>query len=351
MCYNRSHRGFTLIELLVVIAIIAILIGLLLPAVQKVREAANRMKCSNNLKQLGLAAHGYHDAYQTFPLGLELNAGATTAQSTFLIRLLPYIEQANLYNQWDFTTFANNVTSGRTATMVPIFVCPSDVFAQNPFTLNATPVVFSPAQTASGNPVAGLFSGSSYAGNYGTGSYYTSFSGFPIKPNGIFFMTGPGVEMNNTNVPGGKLHVLADNHQNLPPVKLTGIPDGTSNTLMMGEKNHNDPLFDTWTAANSGLKMYQVSVWAWGGGRKGSAMLFCSSVVPINTTIQSLGGGTNVINNQDKRFNAWGSNHTGGANFVLADGSVRFIADSIAQQTLAALSTRDGGEVIPGDSL
>src|SRR5262245_48362499 len=98
----RSTRraGFTLIELLVVIAIIAILIGLLLPAVQKAREASARTKCQNNLHQLGLGVHNYESNHRQFPIGLELRAGATTARTTFFIELLPFIEQEPLYRQW-----------------------------------------------------------------------------------------------------------------------------------------------------------------------------------------------------------------------------------------------------------
>src|SRR5262245_29437844 len=108
---EMMRKGFTLIELLVVIAIIAILIGLLLPAVQKVREAAARAKCANNLKQLGIAVHAYEGVYQKFPLGLELRAGSTTTRSTFFIDLLPYIEQAPLHQQWDFANPANNTNA------------------------------------------------------------------------------------------------------------------------------------------------------------------------------------------------------------------------------------------------
>ncbi|WP_254512703.1 DUF1559 family PulG-like putative transporter [Anatilimnocola floriformis] len=349
-----ERRAFTLVELLVVIAIIGVLVALLLPAVQAAREAARRIQCQNHLKQLALGIHNHEGTYKTFPLGLELRSGATTARSTFFVAILPFIEQQPLYDKWDFTNSVNNVSltvgSSRAATKIKVHVCPSDIFRENPFMLPGTGEAFSPSQTASGNPYGGYYSGTSYAGNYGTGGYHTSFSTFPIRPDGVLFMTGPGTEL---RVPGGNLHALAENHQSLPPLRISEITDGTSNTLMLGEKNHKDADFDQWTGENSGFKMYQVSAWAWAGGRKGSAMLFGSSAVAINTTVRKLSptaATTPNIQNQDRRFNAWGSNHAGGgSNFALSDGSIRFVRDSISLQILAAVSTRAGGETVTLD--
>lgn len=355
MRYSTSppRRGFTLVELLVVIAIIGVLVALLLPAVQAAREAARRIQCQNHLKQIALGIHNHESTYKILPLGLELRAGATTSRSTFFIQILPFVEQQPLFDKWDFNSSANNVSTtlaaSRAATMIKIYTCPSDVFRENPYNLPATGATFSPSQSQSGNPYAGFYSATSYAGNYGTGSYHTSFSVFPVKPNGVLFMTGPGTELSS---PGGSMHTLADNHRAIAPLRLAEITDGTSNTLLLGEKNHRDPDFDQWTGQNSGLRMHQVSAWAWAGGRKGSAMLFCSSAVPINTTIRRLNPSSPTspnIQNQDRRFNAWGSNHLGGANFAICDGSVRFVSNSIALQTLAAVSTRAGGESVSLD--
>src|SRR5260370_5742429 len=130
---QRTRQAFTLIELLVVIAIIAVLIGLLVPAVQKVREAASRAQCLNNLKQLALAAHDHHDARRKFPTGLHMGVnmggGRYAGGTSWMVELLPYIEQDNLYKKWDYDDFRTNVAGGPNATtaqLIKIDRCPSD---------------------------------------------------------------------------------------------------------------------------------------------------------------------------------------------------------------------------------
>lgn len=357
-----KRRAFTLVELLVVIAIIGILIALLLPAVQAAREAARRSQCLNNLKQLGIAAHNYHDAHKSFPLGMELCKEPSLTVATFFVRLLPYVEENGLADLWTYpdvnwsggrpeSAFPNmdvnvtgDVTTSRAATVVPTFICPSDRFESNPFllgTIGNAPSGF--GSTSSNGCFPGYYSASSYAGNYGQGSFYLQNSQFAIRPNGVFFLSGPSDQLAPPPV-GNKLHKLADNHQNLAPVSVARITDGTSSTFMMGEKYHEDPVFDSWTSNNSGFKMYQVSAWAWQGGVKGAAALFCSSAVPIDEDV-SYWSTTPDIGAQDKRFNSWGSGHPGGVNFVFCDGSARFISDTISDIALSRMSTRDGGEV------
>jgi prepilin-type N-terminal cleavage/methylation domain-containing protein len=349
---HRARGGFTLVELLVVIAIIGVLVALLLPAVQAAREAARRTQCGNGIRQLAVASQDYHSAKNEFPLGMEMMPGLNLTRATMFVRLLPYLEQGALYQQWDFQPAgagrnpSKNITSdsatSRAATVIPSFLCPSDQFAENPYLLPGdTPKAF-PSQNAAGG-VTGYYSGTSYAGNYGEGSYYTQFSQFRIRPSGIFFITGEDASLSNG------LHVLADDHRNLPAVKISAVTDGTSSTLMFGEKYHFDEFFDSWTSGNSGLKMYHVSAWAWTGGMKGTAHVFCSSAVPLNQDMRRLTASPNSIEAQDRRFNGWGSGHPGGVMFAFCDSSVRFVSDSLDQVTLVSLSTRAGEEIVSAD--
>ena len=313
------HRrtGFTLIELLVVIAIIAILIGLLLPAVQKVREAASRAKCTNNLKQLALATHSYHDVNQSFPGGLYLSfhSGKPPMQGyTLFVALLPYIEQNNLYQQWNFSNPIANGLGGASAPaahVLSILVCPSDTIATNPFVYPSFLGEFNYGIT-------------SYGGNGGSQSYPTS----ACSGDGIFFITGPA----SMPVAGRS------------PVNIAGVTDGLSNTLLFGERRHYDPNFDA--LADAGLTYNGIGGEGWWGSPTppGIGDVTESAFAPLNYLVPAGAPAQAAI---VERINAWGSNHTNGANFALADGSVRFVSNAIAQSTLLALATRAGGEVIP----
>jgi prepilin-type N-terminal cleavage/methylation domain-containing protein/prepilin-type processing-associated H-X9-DG protein len=323
------RTAFTLIELLVVIAIIAVLIGLLLPAVQKVREAAARMSCSNNLKQLGLAAHNYHSTFNVLPPGVNLPnfasppAGvgpAPVANQTFnfLEALLPSLEQNNIYSKMNFQAPNNlasptkwdsqynvgncDVAGAPGSTVVKTFLCPSDTGIQQ--------------TTWTNKGILYTFGANSYGGNAGTISFYVS----SMTNDGIFYINSK--------------------------VTLPGITDGTSNTIMFGERKRKD---DVYNAIYDDFQ--NRSGWAWANSLPGFDYLF-GTQVPINWLMppSAIANKDAGFVFEDERFNAYGSFHTGGANFCFADGSVRFLPDSTPLTVLQPLGTRSGGEVINGST-
>jgi prepilin-type processing-associated H-X9-DG protein len=313
--------------LLVVIAIIALLAALLLPAVQRVRGAAQRAACGNNIRQLALAAHMYHQDYHLFPPGFT-QKGPPYRGNTVFTYLLPYVEQENLARVWDYNNPANNVSGGpaaRSATVLKLLICPTDTLAgeENPFEIK---------QNTPTSTVDGFYAGTSYAGNCGTKSFFPGDA--DMKADGIFYLTGPNSEP----------------QPNQNPTMIAEIKDGTSNTLFFGEKSHFDPNFDAmnYSAGSSGIEypIRKWSAWAWAGGFKGSAHVLGSAREPINHQVPPNG---NSVNEKDKRLSAWGSLHSQGANFAFADGSVRYIRQSITLISLRALSTRRGDEPISED--
>jgi prepilin-type N-terminal cleavage/methylation domain-containing protein/prepilin-type processing-associated H-X9-DG protein len=313
------RRGFTLIELLVVIAIIGVLIGLLLSAVQKVREAANRISCANNLKQLALAALNYHDDKKKFPTGLHIveSINGRYANGTcWEVELLPYLEQDNLKRRWDHSDFHNNVagdTNATTAQVLKVLLCPSDALPD--------PVVY--IAWASYPYACGFYGKTSYGGNAGKQSFRPPFA----TRDGIFFQDSR--------------------------IRIADVFDGTENTFLFGERSHFDPEYDRLaltTGFGGGSPLSQFGRWAnvfAGAGSLAEHLL--STAVPINYRVpagttaeefQSLTGAGNI------RLNPFGSGHPGGANFAFADGSVRFLSETIPLDTLQALSTRASGEVV-----
>jgi prepilin-type N-terminal cleavage/methylation domain-containing protein/prepilin-type processing-associated H-X9-DG protein len=309
---TARRGGYTLIELLVVIAIIAVLIGLLVPAVQKAREAANRAQCLNNLKQIALAALNYHDTNKKFPTGWhapDTVSGVPTGGTNLWIQLLPYFEQDNLGRKWDRDDNRNNVIGGTTAVqaqVIPLLICPSDSLPQPMVYFNATkaaPWTF------------GYYGMSSYGGNGGTRSFIIPYS--QITQDGIFFRDSC--------------------------IRVADILDGTSLTFLFGERYHWDPQYDNLQSIISPdtTPMAQVGRWACIGGWGTLLMVELSTPVQINYRVPPGGGPSTLAD----RGCAFGSGHPGGANFAFADGSVRFGSDSTPLLTLQAMSTRAGNEV------
>jgi prepilin-type N-terminal cleavage/methylation domain-containing protein/prepilin-type processing-associated H-X9-DG protein len=308
------RSGFTLIELLVVIAVIAILVGMVIPAVQMVRQSAARTQCANNLHQMGTALHNYHDAHNAFPPGYTAadpyfnGATDTTPGWGWATYILPFLEQGSLYSQFDLTQPVESFTGIQT--VVNLYICPSDFVPQGPFTV----------PDAFGNPIC-LAAPSSYAGCCGGDESDTA------DPTGL------GIFYRNSRT------------------RLTDITDGTSQTIMVGER----------AFANA------QGIWAGAvnGGVCGRGL--------NNPTSENAGQnsfpapclvlGHSHLNNPDGDADAsvddFSSMHPGGSNFLFADGSVHFIGTiphnnpdgSYTQDSLnfQGLGTRANGEVVPLD--
>jgi prepilin-type N-terminal cleavage/methylation domain-containing protein/prepilin-type processing-associated H-X9-DG protein len=324
MCFQRRRKaralsGFTLIELLVVIAIIAILIGLLIPAVQKVREAANRTQCQNNQKQIGLALMVYHDANQQFPPG-QLNAIGTNNSTNGYIRqcwetpLLPYLEQGNLLaviNQYQGSYYTCNIlgvavvpSGSGVETKIKTFMCPSDPFAGKNITYGAATPTTSGGQGFHGNYV--LCAGNTYFGKNGA-------SAIAVPNAGMFYP--------------------------LSESKIASVLDGTSNTLMCSEillspdiTNHDlrGRYYNTWQGNVLFSTLYPPNTSA------PDVDDYCQTIptAPCTATVPTTG-----------YIQSARSDHLGGINVLMADGSVHFVSNNVAPAAWQAAGSMAGQEV------
>jgi prepilin-type N-terminal cleavage/methylation domain-containing protein/prepilin-type processing-associated H-X9-DG protein len=336
----RRRVGFTLVELLVVIAIIGILVGLLLPAVQAAREAARRMQCSNNLKQMGLALHTYHDAFNKFPGNTGSLQTAQTTGASWLVKILPQLEQTAAFNQlvWVDTDFADRLGVNRnwlimSQARVPVFQCPS------------SPLEPLRTQTASAGTRAIGASATyqiqipDYVGNIGYWNILPAPGGPGMRSDaGRNIWTGYGW-MQDTGIVG----ILNERYTG---PKIASITDGTSNTIAVGEHSNFERAIDgarTDTRPGSGP----------GGMWNAGPCFFASggwthNITAVRFPINHLRFNSNATNRASTGLhNGYRSPHTGGVQFVFGDGSVRFISDSIDHGiAFNALCGRDDGTVV-----
>lgn len=300
---KSNHKAFTLIELLVVIAIIAILIALLLPAVQQAREAARRSQCKNNLKQLGLALHNYHDVHNSFPVG-----NYACCWGTWMIALFPQLEQTALYNMYNHNRkfldqdgrYSGVDNRPVTTRRISVFSCPSD-----------TEAVYSASNLTKHN----------YLANYGN-------TGFQQQAtlNGVQFGGAPFASIATT---GGRVE------------KMSTMTDGLSNTLLLGEgiqtPETNDLRGLTWYGNSSAFTTYL-------GPNSNSADMIAGTSGCVSQPERNSPCAYATTANPDMLASR--SRHTGGVQVSLADGAARFISENISIDVWRALGTSRGGEVV-----
>jgi prepilin-type N-terminal cleavage/methylation domain-containing protein len=296
------RRAFTLVELLVVIAIIGVLVALLLPAVQSARESARRSQCQNNLRQIAIGLHNYHDNLKRLPPG-----GTRSNEYSWHVHVLPYIEQRNLYDKFDFTAGTYNSGTGQVGRganglfRVDIYLCPGGEMER----MDTEP-------PSNSNP-PDLVNGVS--------PYTTHYRGI-MGPKGTNPVTGAAYGHRAVGSHGGfcTQGIFESNSK----TRLGDIRDGTSNTFMVGENSQHDSSVGS-----------RFRTWVRGVNQGGNDwMAGCKNVaLAINDT--------NWTTFNDS---AMGSSHPGGTHFALGDGSVRFVAQTIDMNTYRALASRNGKE-------
>jgi prepilin-type N-terminal cleavage/methylation domain-containing protein/prepilin-type processing-associated H-X9-DG protein len=345
------RSGFTLIELLVVIAIIAVLIALLLPAVQAAREAARRAQCINNIKQIVLACHNYSDQINTFPPDSIADGSWVGTWWAWPSFILPQMEQAPIYNSINFSlSCCNPANQSVYLTLISSYFCPSDDSAH----LFSDRVYIDVNLATFGNLITAA--PTNYVGNQGDMMNNTIFDYLCVDPAQIAFKalnnyasngcTPPPVSWNGAAAP---FRGIFGDCSNAVSIRLAQITDGTSNTMMIGE---NSPNLNSGLAWVSGNDIYATTILPmnWKTNLRNGQVdpatgEICSPAAwnPMDPASQ-----THCFNNQ-WYYQGFKSFHPGGCNLGFADGSVKFLKQSINVYTYMALSTRAGGEITSAD--
>lgn len=323
---RNERRGFTLVELLVVIAIIGILVALLLPAVQAAREAARRMSCTNNLKQIALSMHNYHDTYKTFPQGSVMRFNTTSIGSNFYVSgfssLLPFIEQGSLLDLYNFNRPWESQTPQVASTVIPTYICPSNADKQ---------IVNDPAILALGTVLTGPdFGITTYRLSKGATNNWCN-NPSQIANRGVFDI---GLR-----------------------TSFRDVIDGTSNTIALGEaKSGGRERLCQGVPCTGGTEVQTAAGWIIpqvipSGVGLLRTSIFASTIDIINkkgTTASGIDDGhfTNCGNVATDTAGNFSSYHPGGASFGFTDGSVDFLSETIDMVVFRGLSTTQGGEAV-----